>query len=181
MYRLRWRPSTGRVTLASVDKSSRLRMRGCPVVLNEVDSQKIDSHLKGNTLRVYWYLLKAPRKAAGIRQVQRALHFSSPTLAQYHLEKLRELGLAKKESTEYMAIGEAKVGVLKPFIRFGTVLVPRFVLYAVLFTILFFFLLSQLGEVSFYSVYGLIVTVLASAVLWYESARAMRERPSGEG
>lgn len=156
-------------------------MRGCPVVLNEVDSQKIDSHLKGNTLRVYWYLLKAPRKAAGIRQVQRALHFSSPTLAQYHLEKLRELGLAKKESTEYMAIGEAKVGVLKPFIRFGTVLVPRFVLYAVLFTILFFFLLSQLGEVSFYSVYGLIVTILASAVLWYESARAMRERPSGEG
>jgi len=161
-----------------MDESSRLRMRGCPVVLSEVDSRKIDSHLKGNTLRVYWYLFKAPRGSAGIREVQRALHFSSPTLAQYHLEKLRELGLAKKESTEYIAIGEAKVGVLKPFLKFGTVLVPRFVLYAVLFTILFFFFLSQLGEVSFYSVYGLVVTLIAAAVLWYESVRAMRERPT---
>ncbi len=152
-----------------------------PVVLTQTDSQKkkVDSHLRGNTLRVYLYLLKVPRGSAGIREVQRALHFSSPTLAQYHLEKLKELGLAKKESTEYVAIGEANVGVMKPFLRFGTVFVPRFVLYAVLFTILFFFFLSQLGEVNFYSVYGLVVTLIAAAILWYESARAMRERPTG--
>jgi hypothetical protein len=68
---------------------------------------------------------------------------------------------------------------MKPFLRFGAVFVPRFVLYAVLFTILFFFFLSQLGEVSFYSVYGLVVTLIAAAILWYESARAMRERPTG--
>jgi len=155
-------------------------MRGCPGVLSEPDSQKkIDTHLRGNTLRVYLYLLKVPRGSAGIREVQRALHFSSPTLAQYHLEKLKELGLAKKESTEYVAIGEANVSVMKPFIKFGAVFVPRFVLYAVLFTILFFIFLSQLGEVSFYSVYGLVVTLIAAAILWYESARAMRERPTG--
>lgn len=153
-------------------------MRG-PEVLNQGDSQqKIDSHLKGNTLRVYWYLLKAPSGSAGIREVQRALHFSSPTLAQYHLEKLRELGLAKKESTEYVAVGQANVGVLRPFLRFGTVLVPRFVLYAVVFTVLFLFFLSQF-EVGFYSISVLIVSLLAAAVLWYESVRAMRERPTG--
>jgi len=148
--------------------------------LNEVDSHKIDTHLRGNTLRVYWYLLKAPRGAAGIREVQRALHFSSPTLAQYHLEKLRELGLAKKESTDYVAVGDANVGVLRPFLRFGTMLVPRFVVYAVMFTVLFLFFLTQLGELGFYSVSVLIVTLLAAAVMWYESARAMRERPTGE-
>ena len=149
--------------------------------MDEVDSRKIDRHLRGNTLRVYWYLLKAPSGTVGIREVQRALHFSSPTLAQYHLEKLKELGLAKKESTEYRAVGDVKVGVLKPFLRFGAVLVPRFVLYAVLFTMLFLFFLSQLGEISFYSVYGLIVTILGAGILWYESARAMRERPDVEG
>jgi len=146
--------------------------------LSEIDSHKIDSHLRGNTLKVYYYLLKAPRGAAGIREVQRALHFSSPTLAQYHLEKLRELGLAKKESTEYVAVGQATVGALKPFLRFGTMFVPRFVLYAVLFTILFFFSVSQLGEMSFYSAYGLVVTLIAAAIMWYESARTMRERPT---
>lgn len=92
---------------------------------------------------------------------------------------MRELGLAKKESTEYVAIGEANVGVLKPFLRFGTVFVPRFVLYAVVFTVLFFFFLTQLGEISFYSIYGLVVTLIAAGILWYESARAMRERPTG--
>ena len=179
MYRLRRRPSGSLVTVASMGECSRLRMRGCPVVLNEAGSHKIDTHLRGNTLRVYWYLLKAPRGAAGIREVQRALHFSSPTLAQYHLEKLKELGLAKKESTEYVAMGGANVGVLKPFLRFGTVLVPRFVLYAVMFTALFFYFLTQIGGVNFYSVALLVVTALAAAVLWYESVRAMRERPTG--
>jgi hypothetical protein len=159
--------------------SRRLPIGGRPGVLSESDSQKIDRHLKGNTLKVYWYLLRTPRGSAGIREIQRALHFSSPTLAQYHLEKLRELGLAKKESTEYVAIGEANVGVLKPFLRFGTVFVPRFVLYAVVFTVLFFFFLTQLGEVSFYSIYGLVVTLIAAGILWYESAKAMRERPTG--
>ena len=159
--------------------SRRLPTGGRPDVLSESDSQKIDRHLKGNTLKVYWYLLRTPRGSAGIREIQRALHFSSPTLAQYHLEKLRELGLAKKESTEYVAIGEANVGVLKPFLRFGTLFVPRFVLYAVVFTVLFFFFLTQLGEVSFYSIYGLVVTLIAAGILWYESARAMRERPTG--
>jgi hypothetical protein len=46
------------------------------------------------------------------------------------------------------------------------------------FTVLFFFFLIE-GEVSFYSVSLLVVTAIAAAILWYESVRAMRERPTG--
>jgi len=57
---------------------------------------EIEERLKGKTLRVYYYMLLAGR-AVGIREVQRKLGFSSPSVAAYHLDKLVELGLAKKE------------------------------------------------------------------------------------
>ena len=147
--------------------------------MSEVDQEKIDSQLKGNTLKVYWYLLKAPSASAGIREVQRALKFSSPTLAQYHLEKLRGLGLVKKESTEYVLASDVKVGVLKQFYRFGTVLVPRFVSYAVLFTVFLGFLLFIVAEVTLVAAFAFLLAISGTVIFWYETVRAMRERPRG--
>ena len=46
----------------------------------------VESRLEGNTLRVYWHLLRAPNGVAGVRETQRSLGFSSPALAVYHLE-----------------------------------------------------------------------------------------------
>ena len=43
----------------------------------------VDAELKGNTLRVYIYALK--KRRVGVREVQRALLMSKPSLAQYHL------------------------------------------------------------------------------------------------
>ena len=59
-------------------------------------NEEIESNLKGNTLRVYWFLLRAPKGVVGARQTQRQLGFSSPALAVYHLDKLNELELAEK-------------------------------------------------------------------------------------
>ncbi len=59
------------------------------------DEEKLAAELKGNTLRVYLYVLKSAGNV-GVREVQRALGFSSPTLAVYHLDKLAELGLMEK-------------------------------------------------------------------------------------
>jgi DNA-binding transcriptional ArsR family regulator len=147
--------------------------------LSEIDQGKIDDQLKGNTLKVYMLLLKAPSASVGIREVQRALKFSSPTLAQYHLDKLRELGLVRKESAEYLLVSDVKVGVLRQFYRLGTVLVPRFVLYAVLFTVLLGFLAFIITEVTLVSVFALLLALLGAAIFWYEAARALRERPKG--
>lgn len=147
--------------------------------LSEVDQGKIDSQLRGNTLKVYWFLIRSPTSSVGIREVQRALKFSSPTLAQYHLEKLRELGLVKKESAEYMLVSEVKAGVLRQFYRFGTVLVPRFVFYAVLFTALLGFLFFIVSEMSLVAAFAFLLAASGALIFWYEALRAMRERPKG--
>lgn len=52
--------------------------------------------LKGTTLEVYRFLLKS-RKPVGTRELQRAMNFSSSSVATYHLSKLEDAGLLKRE------------------------------------------------------------------------------------
>ena len=63
------------------------------------DLSIIESQLKGKTLQIYWYLLKSPEHSAGVREIQRSLHFSSPSIAVHHLGKLQNLGLVIKKGT----------------------------------------------------------------------------------
>lgn len=142
-----------------------------------MDEVEIESELKGNTLKVYWTLLRSGGDVIGVRKVQRILRFSSPALALYHLEKLRRLGLVKKNNGEYSLIREVKVGVLKQFVKFGSLMLPRYVLYAVMFTTLLIFYLSQLRRIDFYSVFALIFGLLATGILWYETVRAWQQKP----
>lgn len=142
-----------------------------------MDNEKIESELKGNTLRVYWMLLRASTGTIGVREVQRALRFSSPALASYHLNKLEELGLVEKENGEYRLIKEVKVGVLKQFSKVGTFMLPRYMLYATMLTTLFVFFITQLREINFYSVFALIFGLLSTGILWYETLRVWRQKP----
>ncbi len=141
------------------------------------NDEKIESELKGNTLRVYWALLRSQNRVVGVREVQRSLGFSSPALSSYHLKKLQNLGLVREELGEYHLIREVKVGVLKQFLKLGTLMLPRYTLYAILFTTLLVFFLSQLREINFYSVFALIFGILATAILWYETVRVWRQKP----
>ena len=139
----------------------------------------VDAELKGNTLRVYVYALK--KRRVGVREVQRALLMSNPSLAQYHLNKLKDLGLVSENNGEYEVVGEVKVDIMRDFLRLGTLIVPRFVFYAVVFTV-FAVYLAIVG----YPYDGLIPVVgwfsillaAAAAVFWYEAARAWRSAPS---
>lgn len=142
-----------------------------------MDDDKIESELKGNTLRVYWILLNSQTGTIGVRGVQRALRFSSPALASYHLAKLEELGLAEKANGEYRLVRDVRVGVLKQFTKLGTFMLPRYTLYAAMFTTLLVFYLTQLHDINFYSVFALIFGVLATGVLWYETLRVWRQKP----
>jgi len=141
------------------------------------DQDRIASELKGNTLRVYWYVLNNTDKSIGVREVQRTLKFSSPTLALYHLEKLRDLGLVSKESGEYRLVKEVKVDVLKVFVRVWRFFVPRFALYAVLFTALTSYLITQVVRLDFYTFFGLLLGGAASAIFWLETWKTWRQRP----
>src|SRR5271169_3578506 len=82
--------------------------------------------LKGNSLEVYRFLLRNG-KAAGVREVQRALNLSTPSLTSYHLSKLEEAGLIRKENGNYVI---DKV-ILEDCIKVNRFLIPRFLGYAI--------------------------------------------------
>lgn len=144
---------------------------------SSADDKKIASELKGNTLRAYWALLGSENGVMGVRELQRKLGFSSPALAAYHLRKLEDLGLVVEEGGDYRILREVKVGILEEFIKLGTFMLPRYVFYATLFTTLLVFFITQLREINFYSLFGLIFGILGTSISWYETLRAWRQKP----
>ena len=133
--------------------------------------------LKGNTLRVYTYLFKVQR--SGVREAQRSLGFKSASLAQYHLDKLVALGLATKDETgNYFLAKEIKIEALEQFLKIGTYLIPRFVLYSVMLTFLFiYFIFAVGGVISSISIWGYIFALAGLSITWYETIRAWRRSP----
>jgi len=143
------------------------------------DMAFLESELKGKTLLVYWYLIQQPTHTVGIREVQRALGFSSPSIAVHHLEKLQNLGLVTKKGTgEYVLEEEVKIGILKFFMRMGRFIVPRYLFYSVLFStmLIAYLALCFLGMV-FPSFYAIIFGLSASIVFWFETVRSWRAKP----
>lgn len=143
-----------------------------------MDKDVIESQLKGNTLRVYVYALK--KRKIGVREVQRALRMSNPSLAQYHLNKLQEMGLLKETAGEYEVSNEVKVDVMKEFLRVGSLMVPRFVFYGAFFTVfaVYFGILSiRLYFSEPLLLWPTALVILGSAVFWYEAIKAWRSAP----
>jgi DNA-binding transcriptional ArsR family regulator len=101
--------------------------------------------LKGKTLKVYLYLLK--HQNAGVREIQRALKFKTPSLVQYHLNKLKDMGLIYEEKGRYYISKEVKPDILKDFVRIGFILVPRLFLFGIFYFIIsLYFMLKYLND-----------------------------------
>jgi DNA-binding transcriptional ArsR family regulator len=96
---------------------------GADEILSSINARE---ELKGTTLEVYRFLLKSS-KPVGAREIQRALNFSSPSLAAYHLSKLEEIGLVRKENGEFII---AK-NLLEDCIRVNRFLIPRYLFYSI--------------------------------------------------
>ncbi len=144
-----------------------------------MDDAHIESELKGKTLLVYMHILKAGQETVGVREVQRALGFSSPSVAAYHIQKLQDLGLIENVYGDYRLIKEVKVGVLRSFVSVGGVMLPRFLFYAVLVTsMLVTFLVSFPFVPSRDYITTLVMGLVPSLVLWYETIKIWREKPS---
>lgn len=143
------------------------------------DETKLDYALRGKAWKVYWLLLKNGRPMS-VREVQRALHFSSPSVANHHLEQLRELGLVEKQDIggHYFLVSQVKIGVLRHFVKLGKLLFPRYFFYAVFSTVFYITYLTMLmqsftRENLFITIFGAIV----SAIFWYEAVRVWRLKP----
>ncbi len=101
--------------------------------------------LKGRTLKVYYLLLKSGQPWTG-REIYRNLGFSSPSLAFYHLDKLKALGLVDvNEDGMFIATKRIRAGILSYFIDIGNRLIPRFLFYAFFFISLLISSLLFLG------------------------------------
>jgi len=147
---------------------------------HEFDLDYLESELKGKTLLVYWYLLESSTHSAGVREVQRALKFSSPSIAVHHLQKLEDLGLVDKKATgQYVLEETVKVGILRLFTRIGRFMVPRYLFYSVLFTTMLtsYLALSIIGQIT-PSFYALTFGLIAMVIFWVETSRLWRARPA---
>ena len=105
-----------------------------------MSEETIESVLKGNTLRVYWFLLRST-------------------------------------NGEYRLVKAVNVGVLKQFVRFGSLMLPRHFLYATMFTTLLILYLTQFNRVDFFSLFVQVLGALATAIMWYETLKAWRPKP----
>jgi len=147
--------------------------------LSSEDERKLEFELRGKAWRVYWLLLQRACPMS-VREVQRALHFSSPSVAHHHLDRLCELGLVQKQSVggSYSLTSEVKIGVLRHFVKLGRLLFPRYFFYAIFSTTFYIIYLAALmhsfsPENLFIMFFGAII----SGIFWYETVRVWLLRP----
>ncbi len=124
--------------------------------------------LKGTALDVYRFLLKK-NKPAGVREVQRALGLSSPSVATYHLAKLEELGILKKDASGYVV---NKV-LLEQSIKINRFLVPRYLFYTIfaIAVLLIELTLFKPALIDRQYVFSLVVAAVFVAFSGYETAK----------
>jgi len=124
--------------------------------------------LVGTTLRVYKFVLK--NGPVGVREVQRGLKLSSPTLAAYHLAKLEKVGLIEQSKEGY----EADRVFLPDMIRLRRTLIPRYFFYSIFLTLALVLELTLFKPVIWTReyVFAVAVTFVSAMFCIYETARA---------
>ncbi len=74
-------------------------------------------------LRVYAIFLREGRPL-GVRELQRLAGFKSPSTAKYHIDRLLDAGLLRREGDGYAAVGEKPV-FLALYTAFRGTLIPK--------------------------------------------------------
>ncbi len=133
-----------------------------------------NNEIKGNTLKVYLYLLK--HGPSELRDVQRGIGLSSPSLASYHLGKLIEAGFANQdEFGKYFAVKETSDKILEGYSKMGTTVVPQMFFFALLSTILAAFFSFMALSTTGFTIYLVGVSATMVLVFWYETVRLWRK------
>jgi predicted DNA-binding transcriptional regulator len=141
--------------------------------------EELDYKLRGKAWNVYWLLLRSGREMS-VREIEKTLHFSSPSIAFHHLEQLCQLGLVEKQKIggNYKLVSEVKIGVLRHFVKLGRLIFPRYFFYAIFsssFYIAYLTLLMKTitAESLFIIAFGAIISI----IFWYEAIRFWRLKP----
>lgn len=137
--------------------------------MSESQNSDLERKLQGRTLRVYLYLQKK-KAPSGIREVQRDLGLSSPSVADYQVEKLVEMGLASRDGYGRVFVTRhVRVKALQSYVSVGQFMVPRHAFYATIFSAItaIYFIMSA-GSAT---VYGVAVPASAAGIFWFEAVR----------
>ena len=145
-------------------------------VAEDKQRSKIVKNLNGTTLMVYFALLN--KKEIGVRELQRQLALSSPSVAKYHLEKIVKTGLAENRNGVYHLLKKAKIPSLTSYVLIGQNLIPRILFSAVFFTVLFaiyliFFYTIWIKDTFFVILFGSLINLY----LWFEVILRFKNKP----
>jgi hypothetical protein len=119
---------------------------------------------------VYLFILTS-REPVGVREVWRELRLSTPSLAQYHVNRLLELGMITKTGEgKYVASEEKRVEALKGFLLLHGKLVPRLVFYGALIAgLLAFYVMAWPIRPSFRDLTVVAVAVISVSAFFFEA------------
>ena len=143
------------------------------------DETEFDYKLRGKAWKVYWLLLRTGHEMS-VREIEKALHFSSPSIAHHHLEQLCQLGLVEKQKIggNYKLVSEVKIGVLRHFVKLGRLMFPRYFFYAIFSSTFYIaYLTILIQNVTTESLFIISFGAIVSIIFWYEALRFWRLKP----
>jgi predicted DNA-binding transcriptional regulator len=113
--------------------------------------------LSGTRLKIYYFLL-SQGKPMSLRKIQRELNISSPSVVQYHIKRLMEMGLVSETDQGYVV---SKV-VLEDYVRIRSSLLPKSIFMTSFFitSLIILFILRNSLDVAF--VYSILVIGVAA-------------------
>ena len=142
----------------------------------KLSHDEIVKKLNGRTLMIYFVLLN--KGSFGVRNLQRHLELSSPSVARYHLDKLVELDLVENRNGIYHLIRKADLPVLTSWILIGRKLLPRVLFIAIFFSV--FFLGYLIFVFRFWnrdSSFVILFGVFIISYLWLEVIMQLKNKP----
>ncbi len=156
----------------------RIKEEGIPPdkKIERLKRDELISNLTGRTLMIYFVLLN--KKSIGVRELQRHLDLSSPSVAKYHLEKLVNLHLIENRNGIYHLDKKADLPLLTSWVLMGKQLLPKVLFAAILFTSFFIgyllFVYSYWNKDSmFFILFGIILMVY----IWFEVIIQFKRKP----
>ena len=133
-----------------------------------------NKRIYGTTYDVYLCILTS-NSPIGVREIWRALNLSSPSLAQYHVNKLMELKLIEPQAGKYVTNDQEQLEALRSFLMLRGMLIPRMVVYAALSAgILTSFLLLYPIQWDFRDLVTVAVCLFSIATFSFEAIKQYR-------
>jgi hypothetical protein len=129
----------------------------------------------GKTLDVYLCILTA-EYGIGVRDIWRALDFSSPSLAQYHVNKLLDLKLIEADfDGKYRINDQESIEALRNFLLLRGMLIPRLTIYsALILGLLMSYIIYWPWRGDFRDLITLFIGLFSAGAFLFEAAKQYR-------